>query len=117
MLDYLGPAAETGLVSVGRIRLFGSGRVDRQRGVYWACWTIWVRPRRQRGCPSGVLDYLGLALLTGKGCLLSVLDYLGPAAETSLVSVGRIGLFGSGRVDRQRGVYWACWTIWVRPRR
>ena len=33
--------------------------------------------------------------------LLGVLDYLGPAAETSLVSVGRIGLFGSGRVDRQ----------------
>ena len=33
--------------------------------------------------------------------LLGVLDYLGPAAETGLVSVGRIGLFGSGRVDRQ----------------
>ena len=30
-----------------------------------------------------------------------MLDYLGPAAETDLVSVGCIGLFGSGRVDRQ----------------
>ena len=48
-----------------------------------------------------MLDCLGPALLTGKGCLLSVLDYLGPTAETDLVSVGRIGLFGSGRVDRQ----------------
>ena len=33
-----------------------------------------------------------------------MLDYLGPAAETVLVSVGRIGLFGSDRVDRQ-GVF------------
>ena len=52
-------------VSTGRVGLFGSGRGD------------WF------GCPSGVLDCLGPALLTGKGCLLSLLDYLGPAAETS----------------------------------
>ena len=31
-----------------------------------------------------------------------MLDYLGPVTETVLVSVGRIGLFGSGLVDRQR---------------
>ena len=40
-------------------------------------------------------------MLTGKGCLLGVLDYLGPTAETGLVSVGRVGLFGSGLVDGQ----------------
>ena len=51
----------------GILDCFGSGRVDRQRGVYWACWTIWVRPRR-----------------------------------LVWVSVGRVGLFGSGLVDGQR---------------
>ena len=47
------------------------------------------------------VECLGPAVLTGKGCLLGMLDYLGPAAETSLGSVGRVGLFGSGLVDGQ----------------
>ena len=97
VLDYLGPAAETGLVSVGRIGLFGSGRVDRQ-GVSTGRVRQFGSSRGDwLGCPSGVLDCLGSALLTGKGCLLSVLDYLGPAAETSF------------------GVCRTYWTVWVWP--
>ena len=62
---------------------------------------MFVRRTGLYGSDSGDKKSL-LSVLTGKGCLLGVLDYLGPAAETDLVSVGRIGLFGSGLVDRQR---------------
>ena len=93
MLDYLGPAAETKRVSVGRIGLFGSGRVDRQR----------VSARLIGLYGSGHGDKEGL---------LGVLDYLGPAAETSF------GVFDPMRLMRfdvggRLGVVWTMEGYWI----
>ena len=81
----MSPALLTGKGCLLNMLDYLSLAADTSLGVCQTCWT-----------------YMSPALLTGKWCLLSVLDYLGPTVEIGLVSVGRIGLYGSGLVDRHR---------------